>query len=203
MGKSNFLSSDQEVPLRVICIGAGKDGRTFLYGGTMPIRNGSFSLEAGQSFWMDESAKGQKFIVASHPLLGDPEILFLYKENDTIAKLPIWRPGSSGTPAGEATNTTDLSSRYKWTTPTVSGGFILDTPGSKNITYKVNEGQKATYAGLTFRETITASILKDGTLLITKEGVIATDKNGKQWKSQKTSIDGQEVIAFFPAGDTR
>ena len=67
----------------------------------------------------------------------------------------------------------------------------------------MNEGQKATYAGLTFRETITASILKDGTLLITKEGVIATDKNGKQWKSQKTSIDGQEVIAFFPAGDTR
>jgi len=82
---------DIEVPLRVLCIGAEKGGRTFFYGGTMPIINGNFALEAGQGFWMDESAKGQKFTVASHSIRGDPKVVFLYKADNSIAKLSIWQ----------------------------------------------------------------------------------------------------------------
>ena len=93
----------EEVPLRVICVGAEKDGRTFLYGGTMPIRNGGFVAEAGQAFWMDESARGKRFTVTSHPLTGDPQVLFLYKKGDSVAKLRIWsNAGASSTrPAGK------------------------------------------------------------------------------------------------------
>ena len=81
----------EEVPARVICIGAEEDGRTFFYGGTMPISKGQFAVDVGQAFWMDQTARGKTFTVGSHPLRGDPDVLFLYRQDGTVAKLPIWR----------------------------------------------------------------------------------------------------------------
>jgi len=86
-----------EIPNLVICVGADKGG-TFLYGGSMPIRNNQFVAEDGQAFWMDESAKGKTFTVVSHPLIGDPAILFLYKKGHTIARLSFLARGASGSP---------------------------------------------------------------------------------------------------------
>ena len=96
---------NNEVPLRTICVGANKDGQTFLYGGTIPIRNNGFALEAGQAVWMDETAKGRTFTVASHPLVGNSKVLFLYK-GTTVAQLPIWQDSAappSSPSAGKST----------------------------------------------------------------------------------------------------
>ena len=135
---------DNEVPLRVICIGAEKDGGTFMYGGTMPIRNGSFALEAGQAFWMDQSAKGQEFTVASHPLLGEPKLLFLYKADSTVAKLPIWLAEASG---DASTSPTGPESRGTAPTPAAPGGSAKPS-GSTTKTSVVadSDAPKATYS---------------------------------------------------------
>jgi hypothetical protein len=110
--ESERRKAHQEVPLRLICIGAEEDGRTFLYGGALPIRMNRFVVEPGQAFWMDASAEGSTFTVASHPLVGDPEVLFLYKEGDSIAQLPIWRrPTAQGDLEGDAAAMARLAGR--------------------------------------------------------------------------------------------
>lgn len=76
-----------EVPENLICVGSDKGGM-FMYGGSVPIRMNEFVFdEPGQGIWMDASAKGKDF----RGLRGDPSILFLYRKNRSVAKLPIWQ----------------------------------------------------------------------------------------------------------------
>ena len=89
---------------------------------------------------------------------------------------------------------TDVSGRYTWSSRT-SSGLVLDAPGSQDITI----GQGLRYAGLTFDRRVTVSILEDGTLVVTEEGVIGKDGDGQEWESQQVLLDGKEVIAFFRA----
>lgn len=92
---------------------------------------------------------------------------------------------------------------YKFNGP-YTGPFILDAPGSSNMGLTVRPGEQMKYAGLTFTNSVVASVLKDGTLLVDREGVSATDSSGKVWISGKTVLGGTNVFAFHaaPAGAT-
>ena len=92
----------------------------------------------------------------------------------------------------------DTLKPYVWLNSTNRSGFILDSPGSRNMTLNAGKGErKIEYAGLTFTQKVTVSILKDGTLVATKEGVIGVDAKGGTWVSRKAQLDGEQVIAFF------
>ena len=117
-----------EVPKSVICIRADDQGRTSLYG-TLPVRNGRFVLEAGQAFWMDESARGASFGLNKNRIVGDPEVLFLYTQEDRVARLPIWTsaggrsPSNRGLHAGKGAGVervwTDATGKY-----TIKAAFL-------------------------------------------------------------------------------
>jgi hypothetical protein len=77
-----------EIPDMVTFVGAEPDGRMFTYG-RFNIRNNKVVILPGQALWMDVSATGKKFTAASHRLTGDPGVLFLYKQDRGIARLPI------------------------------------------------------------------------------------------------------------------
>jgi siderophore synthetase component len=80
----------------------------------------------------------------------------------------------------------------------VQSGIIVDAPGSRNIHLGLGaDGKTAEYAGLIFSRKVTVSILKDGTLIVTRRGVAGVDSKGNKWVSQKVEIDGEQVNAFF------
>jgi len=96
----------------------------------------------------------------------------------------------------------DVSRRYKWISRARSG-FVLDAPGSKNIMIAPGKGvQQVEYAGMKFTEQITASIKRDGTLLVTKEGIVGRDEHGRLWQSISFVLDDEAVIGFFPSTQT-
>lgn len=79
-----------EIPDRVFCVGAETNGSTFLYGGSLSIKNGRYCVESGQGVWLDESAKGREFHIAAHNIQGDPKVMFLYKPGADLAILSVW-----------------------------------------------------------------------------------------------------------------
>ena len=85
----NRRTKTAEVPLRLVCVHADVKGELRV-SGELAIKNNQFVCEGGQGIWMDESAKGKTFNVGSQKLVGDPAVLFLYKDNKEIARLPIW-----------------------------------------------------------------------------------------------------------------
>lgn len=75
---------------------------------------------------------------------------------------------------------------------------VIDSPGSRDLRIEIDpKVKKTTYAGLVFTTPCVLEIFDDTTLIANQEGVIAKDKNGKQWKSRKVTLDNKEVIAFF------
>ena len=108
-------------------------------------------------------------------------------------------PRKSSVPASNAppAPSPDVAERYKWVSRT-SSGIIVDMPGARNITLAVGQDGKTTqYAGLTFAQRVTVSILKDGTLVATREGMIGVDAKGDTWVSQEAQLNGEHVFAFF------
>jgi hypothetical protein len=80
-----------EVPATAFSLGAGTAVGFFVYGGIPQIRNGQpVWKEAGQAFWMDQTATLMTLDLGSHIVVGDPEFLFLYTKDGRVAKLPIW-----------------------------------------------------------------------------------------------------------------
>jgi hypothetical protein len=78
--------------------------------------------------------------------------------------------------------------------------IVIDAPGSRDVRIEIDpKVKKTTYAGLVFITPCILEILEDTTLAVNQEGVVAKDKQGKQWKSKKVTLDSKEAIAFFPS----
>lgn len=107
-------------------------------------------------------------------------------------------PGRAGDPE-RPSRAPDVARRYR-SSSKARLGVTLDTPGARDTTLKPGgAGQATEYAGLKFTRQTAVSILMDRTLVVTEEGVVGTDKGGRRWQSQRVVLDGETVIAFFPA----
>lgn len=72
---------------------------------------------------------------------------------------------------------------------------------TENCSYSTDPGHEFQFAGLTFNQKITVSVLRDGTLLVHEAGVVGRDQDGKNWRSQEVRLDGKDVFAFFVIAD--
>jgi hypothetical protein len=64
--------------------------------------------------------------------------------------------------------------------------FIPSATGSRNVSVKINNEVGYTeIAGLRFEQEVILNILEDGSVEVSKEGVVATDTKGSQWISKK------------------
>ena len=125
---------------------------------------------------------------------------FAVRRDGTFVKMEGYLgPRKSSAPASNAppAPSPDVAKRYKWVSRT-SSGIIVDMPGARNITLAVGQDGKTTqYAGLTFGQRVTVSILKDGTLVATREGMIGVDAKGDTWVSHEAQLNSERVFAFF------
>lgn len=83
--------------------------------------------------------------------------------------------------------------------PFAGGELVLEVRGARNVKVEVDPAVgKTTYLGLDFREPVTIDVLKDGTVCVDRSGVVVTDAANHAWQSDRTTIDGVGLCAFFP-----
>lgn len=88
----------------------------------------------------------------------------------------------------------------KGSVPFVGDRQPIDNPGSKDVRIEIDAAAgSTTYAGLSFTTPCVLEILPDGTLLADKEGVVARDRAGKEWTSQRQVLKGMPAIVFTSA----
>jgi hypothetical protein len=121
-------------------------------------------------------------------------------ESDGITIKDVIRDGSRGKSVGKAPDGPgEIGVNLSEGGNGVSGGHVLDAPGSKNIHIEIDEEVgSTTYAGLTFTTPCVLDILRDGTLTARKAGVTATDEVGKKWISRRIGFNGRFINAFLP-----
>ena len=68
-----------EVPQQVICLRNARDGME-LYGGAVCIEDGEPVLSPRQGVWTDPTLAGKQIRIAGSKVVGDPEVLFVVKE---------------------------------------------------------------------------------------------------------------------------
>lgn len=111
--------------------------------------------------------------------------------------LPIVPLAGCGRDAQGPTSAAGPEARYQWREHRREG--IVLAPGSQlSVDAEGSTDKKVTVAGLMFTTNCGVEFGKDGTLLVDKEGVVATDPSGREWVSRKADLDGKDVIAFFP-----
>jgi len=115
-------------------------------------------------------------------------------------------PGGAPTPA-QAPSAASIDARYRLSVSKAAGAGFFDVPGqpfAASAGLKVGRGPTADraqieFAGLTCRPSCDFEIHTDGTLLVSDEGVRATDASKKAWISRRVSLDGKSVVVFLPA----
>ena len=101
---------------------------------------------------------------------------------------------------GKGGNSVTHTLKGKGAIPVIGRDIVIDLPGSRDVRIEIDpEVRQTTYAGLTFTRPCVVDIQKDGTLVADREGVVATDSDGSDWKSQRSTPPAGEVVAFFPA----
>lgn len=76
----------------------------------------------------------------------------------------------------------------------------IDVPGSKDIHIEIDPEIKETpFAGLIFTAPCVAEIWPDGTVVVDRAGVPATDAQGAAWESRSIAVDGKDSIVMLPA----
>ena len=108
---------------------------------------------------------------------------------------PSVPPSSRPTPKQNGTTSgIDATQRYR------RQGLIP----AKNISVEGEPGlTEFEFVGLTFRQKVVLDVLRDGTVLVHEEGIVAETGDGRRWRSREIALDGEEVIAFLPDGSTR
>ncbi|MBS3734611.1 MAG: hypothetical protein KGY99_06755 [Phycisphaerae bacterium] len=75
---------------------------------------------------------------------------------------------------------------------------VVDSPGSREIHVEIDPDVGRTdYAGLTFTVPCTLAIDEDGTLRADSEGLIATDEQGRTWRSTTLLHRGRDAVVFL------
>ena len=79
-----------EVPENPVCIGLKSDGNVVAYDGILHIINDKSVLDRGQAVWTDQTTKAKNFNIEPYTFVGDPEALFLLKNDGRVGKMQIW-----------------------------------------------------------------------------------------------------------------
>ena len=86
----------------------------------------------------------------------------------------------------------------------VGNRMVADVPGSKNLRVVVDPKVGGTrVAGLTFTRAVAMNIWRDGTVVVNRAGVQATDDQGMPYLSTRVQIRGARAIVMMPAPHLR
>lgn len=82
-------------------------------------------------------------------------------------------------------------------------GFVPGGSNSQNVTVKINLAVGYTeVAGLRFKQEVVINVWEDGTVELNKKGIVASDKNGKEWISKNVKF-GDKIAVIMVIGKYR